>query len=977
MAGGTFAVSEGAGLARKRLYGVVLMTLAASVVGFALCASSAQALSPSVGSKAASNVDYSTATLNGTVNPNGLETKTYFEYGPTAAYGSKTEEVSVGSGSSALETAKAVSGLTPNTTYHYRVVATNADGTSTGGDRTFTVGWSVQAPAATSGTSVFEDVSCSSATECTAVGWSGSEAIAQRWNGTEWKAQTPAKAAGSTEAVLQGVSCASSTACTAVGRYKNSSSKWVTLVEAWDGSEWKVQSSPNPSSTMAELEDVSCSAATECTAVGTYWNSGPPETSQTLAMRWNGTEWKIQTTPNPVSNSVELTSVACPSSAFCMSTGYYYDSANSKWVPLSVRWNGTEWTLKNGVQPAGATMSWFFGVSCTSSTTCTAVGDKEINAGTHEHQTMAQRWNGSEWTLQTTPNPEASNRRVDAVSCVSSTECTAVGSFYKGSGYTPMALRWSGGAWTLQTLPLPSGSTGANTYSFGVSCILARGCQMVGQYTNSSSVIVPLAEANWRKAAPTATTTAATSIGEKTATVNGTVNPNGSETKAYFEYGTTLSLGAKTAEVNLGSGSSAVETSAALSGLSPATTYYYRVVAGNENPETSRGSILSFRTTGPPTVSTLSAEVDNATGEAATLRGQVNPNGLSATYQFEYGTSPGVYTNTVPVSPESAGSGTESKLVTYKATGLTRGKTYYYRITASNSAGKSNGFEASFTTPNLPGATTSSASEVTRKCATLQGFVQPNKLATKYWFEYGPTTSYGTKIPVTAKEVSGETTLKAVEETACGLTSNTLYHYRLVTQNGLGTTNGSDQTFTTLAVVTLNVKGTPLKPGAPLKVFSSNFTFISNTEATHSCAETEFSGEVSENPGALEAVTAPKMQNAAGANCTYLPGASMTIKYSFPSAMNLEYTLNKAEEGIVKTGEFTFVGTLYIGLFKVGECEYKAQLSGTYKFKAALESKLSGGSELVKSTTGYCFAAETMSGNFTVTSSGSAVEATH
>jgi hypothetical protein len=511
---------------------------------------------------------------------------------------------------------------------------------------------------------------------------------------------------------------------------------------------------------------------------------------------------------------------------------------------------------------------------------------------------------------------------------------------------------------------------------FSTSCIVSRGCVAVGQKWNASSEVVRFAEDNWRAAMPTATTVAATSVGEKTATLNGTVNPNGSETKLFFEYGTTTSYGSKTPEFNAGSGTGVVERSEVLTGLSANTTYHYRIVANNENPETGRGSDLTFKTTSPPTVSTATAEVDNATGEAATLRGNVNPNGFSTTYQFEYGTSPGTYTNTVPAVAESAGSGTESKLVTYKVTGLTRGKTYYYRITATNSIGGASGSEVSFTTPNLPGATTSPATGISRKCATLVGTVQPNKLATKYWFEYGPTTSYGTKIPVTAKEVSAETTSKVVEETPCGLSALTLYHYRLVAQNGLGTTNGADANFTTLAAVTLSVKGTPLKAAAPLKVFSSSLSFLSNTGVNHSCAEAELTGTVSENPGASEAVTAPKWQNAGGAACTYYPALTLTAKYSFPSAINLEYTLDKSEEGLVKTGKFVYIATLYFGATKFGECEYETELSGTYKFKSPLESKLTGSPKLIKGSE-FCFTAETMSGTFTVTSSGVAVEATH
>lgn len=929
-------------------------------------APSALALSPSVGTSNASNVGETTATLNGSVNPNGLETKTYFEYGPTAAYGSKTAEVNVGSGTSSIELAKAVTSLTANTTYHYRIVATNSSGASQGADRTFTVGWKVQG---TTGSTMFKDVSCTSADACTAVGPGG----ASRWNGSEWKSQTIAIPAGGTEVTLNGVSCVSATACTAVGLYRNSSAKWVTLVEVWNGSEWKVQLSPNPASTGAELGGVSCTSSTECTAVGNYWSSGPPETQQSLAMRWNGTEWKIQTTPNPNPNSAYLKSVSCSSSTFCLAVGFYYDSVNAKWVPLSEQWNGTEWTLKTAVQPAGSTMSWLYSVSCTSSTACTAVGDKEINAGTHQHETMAQRWNGSAWALQTTPNPAATNLEFLDVSCVSATACTGVGSFWPaaGGGATPMALRWDGSTWTVQTLPSPAGST--KSFAFGVSCVLSRGCQAVGHYWNESSAIVSLAESNWRAAAPTTTTAVATSVGEKTATVNGTVNPNGSETKVYFEYGKTTSYGSQTAEVNIGSGTSAVEASIPLTGLSPSTTYHYRIVGNNENPETGKGADKSFTTTGPPTVLAMAAEVDKATAGAVTLKASINPNGFSTTYQFEYGTSSKTYTTTVPIPAESIGNGTEFKTVTYKVTGLTPGTKYYYRATASNEKGESNGAETFFTPVGPPGATTSAASGITRNCATLNGSVAPHGLKTEYQFEYGPTTSYGSKIPVSLKEVSGETETASVEEVVCGLSSKSLYHYRLVAKNTLGTTNGEDQTFTTLSAVSLTAKGVLLEKGVSLKASSSNFS-LNGGVGTYSCPETEFAGSVAENPGAVQSASTVKIQNTGGTNCP-VPSSSFSAKVTVSEAVSLEYTTDQFGGGVARTSKFTAKIAYYFGAFKTAECEYNLQLNGNYTMKAALAPTLGGKSELVKSITGSCPESEVALGSFAVTSNGNAVEA--
>ncbi len=95
---------------------------------------------PTATTKAASAVSHSKATLNASVHPEGLATSYQFEYGTTTAYGSKApaSPKAVGSGSVAVAVSESISGLVPNTTYHYRITATNAEGTSYGQDQTFT-----------------------------------------------------------------------------------------------------------------------------------------------------------------------------------------------------------------------------------------------------------------------------------------------------------------------------------------------------------------------------------------------------------------------------------------------------------------------------------------------------------------------------------------------------------------------------------------------------------------------------------------------------------------------------------------------------------------------------------------------------------------------------------------------------------------------------------------------------------------------
>jgi streptogramin lyase len=88
----------------------------------------------------ATGVSDTAATVTGTVDPNASATTYRFEYGPTAAYGSSTAVTSAGAGDDPVAVSAGLSGLQPGVTYHYRLVASSAVGTSAGADRTFTTG---------------------------------------------------------------------------------------------------------------------------------------------------------------------------------------------------------------------------------------------------------------------------------------------------------------------------------------------------------------------------------------------------------------------------------------------------------------------------------------------------------------------------------------------------------------------------------------------------------------------------------------------------------------------------------------------------------------------------------------------------------------------------------------------------------------------------------------------------------------------
>src|SRR5205085_2439066 len=95
---------------------------------------------PTVTTGAAASVSQTTATLSGSVNPNGSSvSECKLEYGTSPSYGSSAPcKPSPGSGANAVEVSAAITSLLANTSYHYRVSATNARGPSTCEDETFT-----------------------------------------------------------------------------------------------------------------------------------------------------------------------------------------------------------------------------------------------------------------------------------------------------------------------------------------------------------------------------------------------------------------------------------------------------------------------------------------------------------------------------------------------------------------------------------------------------------------------------------------------------------------------------------------------------------------------------------------------------------------------------------------------------------------------------------------------------------------------
>jgi hypothetical protein len=337
-------------------------------------------------------------------------------------------------------------------------------------------------PSSGTGTqNLLDAVSCTQSNFCVATGTiqGGASGLIEQWNGTAWSVvSNPSPAA----ADLRGVSCVGTSFCVTVGTANSG-----LVADQWNGTAWSAGTPPAPASTTSsEFDAVTCTSSTNCVAVGDVSTS----TSTTpLIEQYNGTAWTIATAPVPTgSTSATLEAVSCSGAAFCIATG---ENTVTDTTTLIEVWNGASWSIvssPNGSTATGSSNS-LVGVSCIGTAFCQAVGS--FDDGTNPNRTLIEQWNGSVWTVVTSPNAsDSEGDGLSAVDCFSPTTCSAVGETSATVGaFVPTAAVWNGTTWSAATAPaLAPGA--AQTEASGVSCLTDWQCVAVGA-TNASGDIVP------------------------------------------------------------------------------------------------------------------------------------------------------------------------------------------------------------------------------------------------------------------------------------------------------------------------------------------------------------------------------------------------------------------------------------------------------------------------------------------------------
>lgn len=319
--------------------------------------------------------------------------------------------------------------------------------------------WSVvQSPNLSPNANVLTSVAVITPTNVLAVGYyvksvsKGStvdQTLVAEWNGSQWKVVSSPNA-GLGNNVLTGVAVVSASNAWAVGYYDSGSgTPSQTLVEQWNGSAWKIVSSPNTGSSSGLLSVVAVSASD-------LWAAGG-SSNGTLIEHWNGSLWSIVHSPNPGASLNTLSSVAAVSTNDVVAVGSYCTGVGCNMgggfiKTLVEEWNGSQWNVLP--TPNVREFNSLSSVTALSATDLWAVGS---SADTGPRYTLTEHWNGSAWKIVTSPNFGTGTNELLGVTAVSANNVVAVGVSF--SAHAPSLIeRWNGSAWSLSTGPKPAGS---------------------------------------------------------------------------------------------------------------------------------------------------------------------------------------------------------------------------------------------------------------------------------------------------------------------------------------------------------------------------------------------------------------------------------------------------------------------------------------------------------------------------------------
>ncbi len=344
------------------------------------------------------------------------------------------------------------------------------------------------------------DVTCVSSTDCWAVGYyyngTVDQTLIEQDTGSGWFVVPSPDTSGSLDNVLNGVACAGQSGCWAVGSSYNGSND-QTLIEQETGSGWSIVVRTNS----GFLTSISCvniplngmsSPYWGCFAVGTYYNGSVDVPLEEWYEPYPyGLGWHTGAAFPSGSASGELTDIDCFSNGDCWAVGFTTGGTVAQTligegdgVNMGSFASGS-WSVVPSPDTSSSQANALSSVSCVSSSDCWAVGGADTGSG-GDAQNLVEQYNGSSWSIVPSPDTSSSQPNLlEGVACPSATDCQAVGFDESGSIDQTLAAQYNGSSWSI--VPSPDMSSGRDNELFAVACVSSADCRGVGTFVNGTA----------------------------------------------------------------------------------------------------------------------------------------------------------------------------------------------------------------------------------------------------------------------------------------------------------------------------------------------------------------------------------------------------------------------------------------------------------------------------------------------------------
>jgi hypothetical protein len=280
---------------------------------------------------------------------------------------------------------------------------------------------------------------------------------------------------GTRSNAFDGVAAVASNDVWAVGYSYDSSSRELALAQHWDGSAWSVVSAPQPGQS-SRLKGVSALAADNVWAVG-YYVGG---TTRTLIEHWDGTAWTVIPSPNTgdCANYLQAVSAIAPNDVWAVG---YYLLCDATPQTLTMHWDGTAWTVVSSPN-TGTLANRLTSVAALSSGDVWAVG--MYNQGSDDAIPLGLHWNGTSWSSVPMPGRTGFADNLFGVAAVSPGDVWAVGYSFNDQGASQTLIEhWNGTDWSIAASPSPG--SGSNKL-LGVAALSANDVWAVGDSNNQT-----------------------------------------------------------------------------------------------------------------------------------------------------------------------------------------------------------------------------------------------------------------------------------------------------------------------------------------------------------------------------------------------------------------------------------------------------------------------------------------------------------